>query len=52
MAGDKIDRKSFVPPYFQLAQILEQKILSGELKPGDSLPSENELGREYNLSRM
>jgi len=52
LAGDKIDRKSFVPPYFQLAQILERKILSGELKPGDSLPSENELGKEYNLSRM
>ncbi|MDQ0285183.1 GntR family transcriptional regulator [Desulfofundulus luciae] len=52
LAGDKINRNSFVPPYFQLAQILEQKILSGELKPGDSLPSENDLGKEYNLSRM
>ncbi|MBE3585994.1 MAG: GntR family transcriptional regulator [Thermoanaerobacter sp.] len=52
MAGDKINRNSFVPPYFQLAQILEQKILSGELRPGDSLPSENQLGKEYNLSRM
>ncbi|MCL6635009.1 MAG: GntR family transcriptional regulator [Peptococcaceae bacterium] len=52
MAGDKIKRDSFVPPYFQLAQILEQKILSGEFKPGDSLPSENDLGKEYNLSRM
>lgn len=52
MAGDKINRKSFIPPYFQLAQILEQKILSGEFKPGDSLPSENDLGKEYNLSRM
>lgn len=52
MAGEKINRNSFIPPYFQLAQILEQRILSGELKPGDSLPSENELGKEYNLSRM
>ncbi|MGB9803560.1 GntR family transcriptional regulator [Desulfofundulus sp.] len=52
MAGDRINRNSFVPPYFQLAQILEQKILSGEFKPGDSLPSENDLGKEYNLSRM
>ncbi|WP_018085965.1 GntR family transcriptional regulator [Desulfurispora thermophila] len=52
MAGEKINRNSFVPPYFQLAQILEEKILAGELKPGDSLPSENDLGKEYNLSRM
>ncbi|MFZ5646579.1 MAG: GntR family transcriptional regulator [Bacillota bacterium] len=52
MAGDRINRNSFIPPYFQLAQILEQKILSGEFKPGDSLPSENDLGKEYNLSRM
>lgn len=52
MAGDRINRNSFIPPYFQLAQILEQKILSGEFKPGDSLPSENELGKEYDLSRM
>ncbi|SFR17608.1 GntR family transcriptional regulator [Desulfoscipio geothermicus] len=52
MANDKINRNSFIPPYFQLAQILEQKILSGEFKPGDSLPSEKDLGKEYNLSRM
>ncbi|HHW44716.1 UTRA domain-containing protein [Desulfofundulus thermobenzoicus] len=52
MAGNKIDKNSFVPPYYQLARILERKILSGELKPGDSLPSETDLGREYELSRM
>lgn len=52
MTGDKIDKNSFVPPYYQLARILEQKILSGELKPGDSLPSETDLGKEFALSRM
>jgi len=52
LAGDRINRNSFVPPYFQLARILEQKILSGEFKPGDSLPSESDLSKKYNLSRM
>lgn len=49
---ERINRGAFVPPYFQLAQILENKILSGELKPGDSLPSEADLGKQYDLSRM
>ncbi|WP_425058239.1 HTH-type transcriptional repressor NagR [Sporomusa carbonis] len=47
----KINKNSFIPPFYQLATILEQKIYSGEWKPGQSLPSENELGREYELSR-
>lgn len=48
---DKINKNSFIPPFYQLATILEQKILSGQLKTGEPLPSENELGREYELSR-
>lgn len=50
--SDAIDRNKFEPPYFQLAQILEKKILSGELRLGESLPSETDLGKTYNLSRM
>lgn len=50
--SDTIDRNKFVPPYYQLAQILEQKILSGELRLGEPLPSETELGKTYKLSRM
>lgn len=48
---DKINRNSFVPPFYQLAAILEQRIFSGEFKPGDSLPSETDLGKTYELSR-
>lgn len=48
---DKINKNSFTPPFYQLATILEKRILSGELKTGEPLPSENDLGREYELSR-
>ncbi|WP_139025291.1 GntR family transcriptional regulator [Acetonema longum] len=48
---NKINKNSFTPPFYQLATILEQKIYSGEWKPGEPLPSENELGRAYDLSR-
>lgn len=49
---DYIDKKSFVPAYYQLAQIIEQKINSGEFAPDERIPSETELGLEYGLSRM
>lgn len=51
METNKINRNSFVPPFYQLAAILEQRIFSGEFKPGDSLPSETDLVKEYELSR-
>lgn len=47
-----IDKSSFIPPYYQLAQILERQIRSGEYRPGDALPSEAELSEKYGLSRM
>lgn len=53
MAGkEEIDTASFTPAYFQLAQILYKGIMGGELRPGDRVPSENELSRRYGLSRM
>jgi len=45
-------RESFIPAYFQLAEDLKEKILSGELKPGDPLPSETQLGEQYGISKM
>jgi len=48
----EIDTDSFTPAYFQLAQILHQEIMSGGLRSGDRVPSENELSEEYGLSRM
>lgn len=48
---DKINKNSFTPPFYQLAAIIEKKIMEGEFKTGEPLPSENDLGREYELSR-
>ena len=36
----------------KLVEDLKRKILSGEIRPGDKLSSENELAREYELSRQ
>ena len=35
----------------QIAQQIKEQIISGELKPGDKLPSENELCKMYQVSR-
>lgn len=37
--------------YYTLMEVLKEQILSGTIKPGEKLPSENELTRQYNLSR-
>jgi GntR family transcriptional regulator len=47
-----IVRKSPLPRYYQLKEIMREKILSGEWKPGDLIPSERELGEQYGISRM
>ena len=38
--------------YYRLMEDLKEKILSGEFKAGDKLPSENELSRSYQISRQ
>ncbi len=38
--------------YFNLMEDLRQQILSGTIKPGGKIPSENELSRDYNVSRQ
>ena len=40
-----------VPAYQQLANDLAKRIISGELKPGQRLPIETELGEKYDVSR-
>lgn len=47
-----IDRESYLPAYAQLASILRQKVASGELRPGDQLPSESQLCQRYGVSPM
>ena len=47
-----LKRKSPKPLYAQLEEIVREKIESGEWGPHDLIPSENELSRMYNMSRM
>lgn len=48
----ELQRDSSVPLYQQLEEILLQRIRAGEWQPGERIASENELNREYGLSRM
>ncbi|MEJ2599308.1 MAG: GntR family transcriptional regulator, partial [Anaerolineales bacterium] len=48
----KLDKSHPIPLYFQLAEILREQIQSGELNPGDRLPSERELNEQFGISRM
>lgn len=52
MSMSTIVRKSPLPRYYQLKEIMREKIHSGEWKPGDLIPSERELGEQYGISRM
>jgi DNA-binding GntR family transcriptional regulator len=47
----RVDRKSPVPLYFQVAQHLEQLIESGELPMGAQLDNETDLARQLGLSK-
>lgn len=47
-----IDKKSPVPAYFQLKNILMEKIKSGEYPAGSVIPSERELSENLGISRM
>lgn len=47
-----LDKNSHVPLYAQLVRQLMENIQSGELKPGDRLPSERELAETLNISRI
>ena len=39
------------PKYFSLMEQLKNDIVSGAIRPGEKLPSENELSQKYFLSR-
>lgn len=39
------------PPYMQVVAALRAKIDSGELRPGDLLPSDREIAADWNISR-
>ena len=52
IGAQHLDRRSFVPLYYQLQEILKEHIESGEWKPGDVLPSEPALTRRFAVSRV
>jgi GntR family transcriptional regulator len=47
-----VDRSSFEPPYAQVARGVRERIVSGEYRAGDRLPSEAELCALHGVSRM
>lgn len=47
-----LNRAGSTPLYVQLATTLRDKIEHGEWRPGQRIPSENELNRAYGISRM
>lgn len=46
------DKRNIIPLYSQIEQSIMEKIKNGILSEGDLLPSEQELARSYNVSRM
>ncbi|MCJ7585719.1 MAG: GntR family transcriptional regulator [Anaerolineales bacterium] len=48
----RLDTTSPIPFYYQIREQLRQQITSGQLEPGDTLPSEAQLCTETGVSRM
>jgi GntR family transcriptional regulator len=48
---DKLDKSIPTPLYYQLLIILKEKIEKGVWKPGDTIPTEQELMEQYGISR-
>lgn len=46
-----VDPNDFVPKYYQLANILRERISAGELPPHQPIPSERQLEQIYSVSR-
>lgn len=47
-----VDKNNPTPLYYQLREILEEKIHNGEYKAGEKMPTEAELSKVYNVSRV
>lgn len=49
---NKIDKSVPIPLYYQLKQMIKDGIEKGEYKPGDRLPTEQELCDQFDISRQ
>jgi GntR family transcriptional regulator len=47
-----IVRHGSLPRYYQLQEIIREKVRSGDWLPGEPIPSERELSEQYGISRM
>ena len=47
-----ISRSSRIPLYFQIEEDIKKAIENGSLKAGDTVPTEDKLCQEYNVSRI
>lgn len=47
-----LDRTSFVPLYYQLQEVLKERIESGVWQPGDAIPSEPDMAAAFGVSRV
>ncbi len=47
----EVNRNSHLPLYIQLKQLLSERIRVGDWKPGEQLPTEEEIQQKFDLSR-
>jgi GntR family transcriptional regulator len=47
-----LSRKLPIPLYYQIVEYLRDRITAGELLPGEQLPPERELSKQFGVSRM
>ena len=52
MAQFSIDPRDPLPRYYQVYSSLQDRIRIGEFRPGDALPSERQLVKDYGVSRI
>lgn len=51
LVNHELDRESPIPLYFQITRVLQQEITQGKFRPGDFIPTENELQKRFGVSR-
>ncbi len=52
MKSSDVDKTSPVPIYYQIKELFEERIESGDFEPHQRLPSERDLEKKYDISRM